>query len=113
MKILLDPSSHDTSAAALVGDSPKHQAQLRSTLNLPHNLEWDASAYYVGALGIGPVGSYTRLDTRIGWRFKEGVEFSVGGQNLLTPRHFEFFDGLQVNPSQAERSVVGRVTWRF
>ena len=113
MKILMDPSSHDTSAAALVGDSPKHQAQLRSTLNLPHNLEWDASAYYVGALGIGPVGSYTRLDTRIGWRFKEGVEFSVGGQNLLTPRHFEFFDGLQVNPSQAERSVVGRVTWRF
>jgi len=113
MKILMDPSSHDTSTAASVGDSPKHQAQLRSTLNLPHNLEWDTSAYYVGALGIGPVGSYTRLDTRFGWRFKEGADFSVGGQNLLRPLHFEFLDGLQVNPTQAERSVVGRVTWRF
>jgi len=113
MKILMDPSSHDTSTAASVGDSPKHQAQLRSTFNLPHNLEWDTLAYYVGALGIGPVGSYTRLDTRIGWRFKEGVDFSVAGQNLLRPLHFEFLDGLQVNPTQAERSVVGRVTWRF
>jgi hypothetical protein len=41
------------------------------------------------------------------------VEFSVAGQNLLTPLHFEFFDGLQVSPTQVERSVVGRVTWRF
>jgi iron complex outermembrane receptor protein len=113
MKILMDPASHDTSTAASVGDSPKHQAQLRSTLNLPHNLEWDTSAYYVGALGIGPVGSYTRLDTRLGWRMKEHVEFSVAGQNLLTPLHFEFFDALQINPTQVERSVVGGVAWRF
>ncbi len=113
MKILMDPSSRDTSTAASVGDSPKHQAQLRSTLNLPHNLEWDTSAYYVGALGVGPVGSYTRVDTRVGWRMKEGVEFSVAGQNLLTPRHTEFFDALQINPTEIERSVVGSVAWRF
>src|SRR5205814_7777379 len=36
MKIGLDPSSHDVSTALSVGDSPKHQAQLRSTFNLPH-----------------------------------------------------------------------------
>jgi len=113
MKIGVDPSSHDVTTVASVGDSPKHQAQLRSTFNLPHNLEWDTSAYYVGALGIGPVGSYTRLDTRIGWRAKEGVEFSVGGQNLLRPYHFEFFDGIQVHPTLMERSVVGRMAWRF
>jgi iron complex outermembrane receptor protein len=113
MGIVLDPSSHDTTTAASVGDSPKHQAQLRSTLNLPHNLEWDTSAFYVGALHIGPVPSYTRLDTRFGWRVKEGVEFSVGGQNLLRPYHFEFLDGLQVQPTLAERSVVGKVAWRF
>lgn len=113
MKIGVDPSSHDTSAQSKVGYSPKHQANLRSTLNLPHNLEWDTSASYVGSLGKGPVPSYTRLDTRLGWRVGEGVEFSVAGENLLTPRHFEFLDGVQVHPTQVERSVVGKVTWRF
>ena len=77
-----------------VGYSPKQQAQLRSTLDLPHRLEWDTSAYFVGALRHGPVPSYTRLDTRLGWRVGESIEFSVAGQNLLTPRHFEFGDGI-------------------
>jgi iron complex outermembrane receptor protein len=113
MKIGLDPSSHDTSTQASVGYSPKHQAQLRSTLDLPHGLEWDTSAYFVGALRYGPVPSYTRLDTRLGWRVGESLEFSVAGQNLLTPRHIEFGDGLQVHVTQVERSIAGRVTWRF
>ena len=93
--------------------SPKHQAQLRSTLELPHRLEWDLSAYYVGALRQGPVPSYTRLDTRLGWRVGESIELSVAGQNLLTPRHIEFGDEAQVHVTQVERSIVGTVTWRF
>ncbi len=113
MKIGLDPSSRDTSAHTTVGYSPKHQAQLRSTLDLPHGLEWDTSAYFVGALRHGPVPSYTRLDTRLGWRVGESLEFSVAGQNLLTPRRFEFRDGLQVHVTEVQRSIVGRVTWRF
>jgi iron complex outermembrane receptor protein len=113
MKTGLDPSSSDTSAQASVGYSPKQQAQLRSTLDLPHGLEWDTSAYFVAALRHGPVPSYTRLDTRLGWRVGEFVEFSVAGQNLLTPRRFEFGDGIQVHLTQVQRSIVGKVTWRF
>jgi iron complex outermembrane receptor protein len=113
MKIGLEPSSRDIFAQGSAGYSPKHQAQLRSTLDLPHGLEWDASAYFVGALRHGPVPSYTRLDSRLGWRVGESMEFSVAGQNLLTPRHVEFGDGIQVHVTQVERSVVGNVTWRF
>jgi iron complex outermembrane receptor protein len=113
MKIGVVPPSRDTSTQALVGYSPKQQAQVRSTLDLPHRLEWDTSAYLVGALRKGPVPSYTRLDTRLGWRAGESVEFSVAGQNLLTPRHVEFGDGIQVHLTQVERSIVGKVTWRF
>jgi iron complex outermembrane receptor protein len=113
MKVGLDPSSCDTSAQASVGYSPKHQVQLRSTLDLPHGLEWDTSAYFVGALRYGAVPSYTRLDTRLGWRVGESLEFSVAGQNLLTPRHIEFGDEIQVHVTQVERSIAGRVTWRF
>jgi iron complex outermembrane receptor protein len=64
-------------------------------------------------LRYGPVPSYTRLDSRVGWRPGESLEFSVAGQNLLTPAHIESADGLQVHVTQVERSVVGRVTWRF
>jgi iron complex outermembrane recepter protein len=113
MKVSLDPSSRDTTLATTPGDSAKQRAQLRSTMNLPHHLEWDTSFYYVSALGTGPVPAYTRLDTRLGWRFGEKVEFSIAGQNLLSPRHIEFMDSYVVHPTQVERGVVGRVTWHF
>ena len=113
MHILLDRSSQDSITRASAGYSPKHQAELRSTVNLPHDVEWDTSAYYVGALKIGPVPSYTRLDTRLGWRLNKTVELSVAGQNLLAPHRFEFLDGVGVEPTQVQRNVVGNVTWVF
>jgi iron complex outermembrane recepter protein len=113
MKITRDAASQDDTVEGTVGDSPKHQGGLRSSCNLPHNLEWDAAMYYVSPLALGPVPAYTRVDTRFGWRARESLELSVAGQNLLTPRHLEFFDGVQVHPTRVERSVVGKITWRF
>ncbi len=100
-------------AVASVGASPKHQAQLRSLVKLSHRVEWDTSAYFVGALGNGPVPAYTRLDTRVGWTMGRSLYFSVSGQNLLSPHHFEFLSGYQVHPTEVERSIVGKITWRF
>jgi iron complex outermembrane recepter protein len=113
MKIELDPGSSDILNAAVMGDSPKHEFQLRSNLNLPHHLEWDASAYYVSGLRTGSIPSYVRLDTRLGWHAGEFVEFSVGAQNLLSPQHLEFLDSLQLDSTYVQRSVFGKVTWRF
>lgn len=117
MNIAYDPSILASNASLSLGDSPgdspQHQVQIRSALSLPHNLEWDASAAFVSALGIGPVPSYTRVDTRLGWRIGEFVEVSLTGQNLLTPRHFEFLDGLQVHPTPADRSIFSKITWSF
>ena len=104
------PGSTD---ATTPGGSPRQQAQLRSTVKLPHNIDWDTSAYYVGALTFGPVPAYTRLDTRLGWHIGESVEMGVTGQNLLTPHHLEFLDGLQIVPMEAVRAVVAKVTVRF
>jgi hypothetical protein len=74
--------------------------------------------YFVGHLGegpqgTGPVAAYTRLDTRLGWKAGENVDISIAGQNLLTPRHPEFLDAIQLTPTQVARSVVGKITWRF
>lgn len=118
MRVTRDPESHDSTFEATPGDSPKFQWQLRSFWNLHRNLQWDTSAYYVGTLhsaptASGPVPSYTRVDTRVGWRIGEVTELSVAGQNLLAPRHWEFTDGLFINPTQAERSFVVNLTTRF
>jgi iron complex outermembrane receptor protein len=93
--------------------SPKRQAQLRSNIKLPHNVEWDTSVYFVGSLALGPVPAYTRVDTRLGWHIGEFVDVSITGQNLLTPRHIEFLDGLQVQQMETARAIVAKVTWRF
>jgi iron complex outermembrane recepter protein len=117
MNLAYDPSILAANAALSLGnspgDSPQHQAQVRSNMDFPHNVEWDASAGFVGALRVGPVPSYIRVDTRIGWRIGESVDVSVIGQNLLTPRHFEFLDGLQIHPTPAGRAVFGKITWSF
>jgi iron complex outermembrane receptor protein len=96
------------------GVSPNHQFQVRSRLDLPRHLEWDNTLAYVSKLATGNIPAYVRLDSRIGWRLGEFVEFSVVGQNLLTPRHAEFSDTFYpLNHTLVERSVFGKVTWRF
>ena len=109
----LDAGSNDTTFTSNSGDTPKRQAQLRSDIKLPHNVEWNTSVYYVGSLGDGPVPAYTRLDTRFGWHIGRFVGVSITGQNLLTPRYIEFLDGLQVTPMETARAVVAKIVWHF
>jgi iron complex outermembrane recepter protein len=112
-RFTLDPGSNDSTFPGTSGDSPKRQAQLRSNIKLPHNVEWDTSVYYVGSLANGPVPAYTRLDTRIGWHIGRFVDAGITGQNLLTPRHIETLDGLQVTPMETARAVVAKIVWHF
>ncbi|MEO8049215.1 MAG: TonB-dependent receptor [Acidobacteriota bacterium] len=114
MAVKRDPSSQDPDIEQTSGNTPRHQFQIRSLFNLRRNLEWDSSLIYVSGLSHLAIPSYVRLDTRLGWWLGESVEFSIVGQNLLTPRHLEFFDtsGLVLH-TEVERSVFGKITWRF
>ncbi|MEE8476084.1 MAG: TonB-dependent receptor, partial [Myxococcota bacterium] len=105
-------SSTDLAAAGLEGDTPRHQFHLLSRLNLPHNLEFDTSLYFVDALRSQPVRDYTRVDLRLGWRPTQNLELSLVGQNLLESRHEEFESGLFSMRSRIPRSVYGMVTYR-
>ena len=52
------------------------------------------------------VPSYTRLDSGLTWRWKEGVSLSLVGQNLLRDHQLEFADcsgATQSTRNQAER----------
>jgi len=101
------------SANSSEGNSPHHQFQLRSYLNLPHNLEFDTSLYYVDSLPNQDVDSYFRLDSRIGWSPGENLDVSLVFQNLLDPEHQEFGSELGNEATEVERSVYGQITWRW
>lgn len=106
--------SLDSTSETAEGDSPRHQFQIRSYINLPYNLELDTSLYRVSRLVSQQVPGYTRLDARFGWRVGEGVLLSLGLQNLLDKRHpeIEGFDKAVIT-SQVQRSIYGKLTWRF
>jgi iron complex outermembrane recepter protein len=98
-------------------DSPRHQFQVGSSLDLPGNVELDTTLGYVGRVGTltgVAIDSYLRLDTRIAWQPRPGLELSLVGQNLNDRRHPEwsFLIGTE-QEREIERSVYGMVTWRF
>jgi len=115
MHLHLQPTSLDTtSVAEYQGSSPQHQAQLRSHVDLSRGLSWDAAAYFVSALPVQGVASYARVDTQLKWKFAEGGEISVVGQNLLRNDHLESNDYVTlVNSSLIKRSAYAKFTWRF
>jgi iron complex outermembrane receptor protein len=116
LNISAAPGAQSLNLEERADNSPENQAQVRSLIDLPRNFEWDTTAFYVGRLrdgGDGPVPAYVRLDTRLGWRPKPSLEFSIAGQNLLTPLHAEFHNAYEVRRSLVERSVFGGITWHF
>jgi iron complex outermembrane receptor protein len=120
MKVRREPGSTDTLAEGTARNSPKFQGSIRSTVDLPHRFEWDAAAFYVGPIqpaltfGARPsIDHYVRVDTRIGWKFRESMEFSIAGQNLLAPRHAEFPDAQHLHATPVQRAIVTKAVWHF
>ncbi len=103
-----------TDAAATEGGSPDHKAQLRSSVSLPWNLQWNASAYFVNRLPAVSIPSYTRLDTSLLWHAGEQVSMSVVGQNLLKDLHPEYAGpDSTVQPGMMKRAAYAKITWLF
>ena len=104
----------DETLPGIEGGAPDHQAQLRSSLSLPWNLKWNASAYFVNRLPAAQIPSYTRLDTGLTWRAGEKVSLSIVGQNLLKDLHPEFSGPYStVQPGLMQRSAYAKIAWTF
>ncbi len=96
---------------------PEQQVSLRSSLDLPHGLEFTAGLRWIDLLrnnngpNPGTVPKYMELDARIAWHAGKHLELSIAGQNLLHDEHVEYgFPG----PArvQVQRNVYGKVAWR-
>jgi len=96
------------------GSTPEHQAQLRSFVKLRYQVELNAVAFYVARISDGNVPSYVRLDVNLAWHPVTAWEFSIAAHNLLQAHHTEFADDSTLGSSTpVQRSVYGKVTWRF
>ena len=99
--------------------SPQNQFQVRSYLDLPHNVGLDAAVYYVDQIaptvGFGDtdIPSYVRVDVGATWRPAKSLEIGIWGQNLADNRHAEFSSYKTTLITEIPRSVLGRVTWHF
>lgn len=100
--------------ALLEGNAPRNQFSLRSQMDLPHRVEFDLGVRYVDNLDNPHIPSYTAVDARLSWRPKTNLEISLVGMNLLQARHAEFTATQVMTPQrEIERSVYGKITWRF
>ena len=111
-RLRLDPDSRDPLGGLAEGNDPEDRASLRTSFDLPSNLELDAWVRYVGELPQPRVDDYTEMDLRLGWRSGEALELSLTGRNLLHSSHAEFGPAGPFR-EEVERSVYGKVTWRF
>ena len=99
--------------------NPAHQAQLRSTLDLPLHLELNGAVSFVDKveapylLGQMNIPSYVRLDLGLVWHPTKNFELGVWGQNLAQDKHAEFTSYKTVLLTEIPRSVMARLTWHF
>lgn len=116
--IRIKPGRQDINDGRNETADPSQRWSLRSSMDLAHRIELDASLRRIDSRDInngptiGVVQAYTELDLRLGWHASDRLELSLVGQNLLHNRHAEygFPDASQV---QIERSVYGKIAWHF
>lgn len=91
---------------AQLGDDPRHQASLRSAVDIgPVTL--DGAIRHVGQRPDPVVSAYTEADLRIGWRAAPRLLLSLTGNNLLHAGHIEYAGGALV-----PRNVLIGVRWQ-
>jgi iron complex outermembrane receptor protein len=115
------PTNPSQGGFGFEGGAPHTEINLRSHVDLPHKVEFDTGLYYVSELEVPDpvtnleqiVPSYVRLDLRIGRRFANGLEVSVGGQNLLQNRHQEFVSTVGEQVTYIPRTFYVKLTYRM
>jgi iron complex outermembrane receptor protein len=95
------------------GDGPGNQAQIRSYLDLPHNIEVNGALYYMDDLPDIGITSYIKADLGVTWRPWKSLQIGVYGQNLLDNGHVEYFSNRGYNQAGIPRIIYGKVTCTF
>jgi iron complex outermembrane receptor protein len=100
--------------------SPQQQFSVRSLMDLPHQVQLDATLRHVDRLTVTSgnggdlnVPQYFSLDLRLAWKPTKNVEFSIVGQDLLNSEHLEFAPTLPTQTTEVGRSIYGKITLTY
>ena len=110
----------NNSVATYEGSSPENQFQIRSSMDLPHDVTFDIALRYVDRLTFPQPGStftvpaYVELGTRLAWRINKHWEVAVVGDNLVHDRHWEFLPTeIQTQATEIPRTIFAKVTFTY
>lgn len=99
----LEPGTADLSGRQAAGQDPRHQAQLRSEMDLGNGWWLDLALRRVGRVPPTRVPAYTEVDAHLGWQVTPALNLSLHGVNLLDETHVEVN-----NPATSPSRRIGR-----
>lgn len=102
------PGASELLGLSQVRNDPKHNASLRSSMNIGPNLTLDADLRYVSTRPEPRVEAYTELNARAAWRVSDTLQFFVSGANLLHKSHYEY---AQPRSNRIPRRVLVGLQW--
>jgi iron complex outermembrane receptor protein len=102
--------STDPVGPSALGNDPRAQWSLRSSLDVTATQEFELALRHVAALPNPAVPSYTTADLRYGWRFLPAWTAAVVGRNLLRRNHPEF--DAAPGRSEISRSLLVQLAWQ-
>lgn len=109
-KFEFKPGSSQLLGIAQVGDDPKVQAMLKSSMDIGPSVTWDAVLRHQGTLPDPRVPAYTELNSRIAWNITQELQVAIIGYNLLHDHHQEF---MAPQANAVPRSLFAELRWRF
>jgi len=110
-RLAVNAGAVDLGGLATLGNDPNHWWLLRSSMDLPYNLELDVLVRGVGALPNPVVPAYTAADARLGWHATPSTELWVKFTNLFDPGHAEW--GAPAARVEFERAFFVGVRWQM
>ncbi|HEX7705601.1 MAG TPA: TonB-dependent receptor [Thermoanaerobaculia bacterium] len=106
----LTPGSRDIFGVEFAGNDPSHHWSIRSSFDLPREVEIDIGLRRVSRLESPRVDAYSEVDARIGWSPVSSVEMAIVGHNLLNESHVEFINS-SIGPVLVPRSIAMTLRW--
>ena len=106
----VEAGSTDPVGPSALGNDPRAQWSLRSSLDVSPTQEFELSLRHVAALPSPAVPAYTTADLRYAWRFRPGWTAAVVGRNLPGRSHAEF--GAASGRSEIPRSLLVQLAWQ-
>ena len=96
------------------GPVPRHNLYARGAVDLPRGVQATALFYRASAIRAIDIRPASRLDLRVAWLARRGVQLAAGVQNLLHGESPEYADRTsRAVPSPVRISPYGEASWRF